>query len=342
MMLARSSCNFVQAYVGVAAPSRPCTCGPSCSSFPPRPRPEQVTARVAIAFPSMRHKRSRDVEPRAHRYGFNPGSALAISTPAARELATRSAVTTTLAAGAAGVVSVALMRYRTGVYDLLAICNGILAGLVAITAGCAAVEPWAALFIGSLGAVAFNFAEEAIQALRVDDPLSASAMHGAVGALGAVLVAFFAKGEFVAQQTGRALSSFASDRTPRGIFYGGDGRLLACQLAGAPLPVRMGAGAVDSAGPPSAASFATPAGVPAASPARTADSLIRPQRLRFHYSSPFVCLTHHLWGHARGSARPRGPVRASCSPPRRQPALAVTRSCAIVQASLRLQLGWAL
>lgn len=118
----------------------------------------------------------------------------------ARELATRSAVTTTLAAGAAGVVSVAWMRYRTGVYDLLAICNGILAGLVAITAGCATVEPWAALIIGTLGAISFNLSEQGIQALRVDDPLSASAMHGCVGALGAVLVAFFAKDEFVAQQ----------------------------------------------------------------------------------------------------------------------------------------------
>ena len=69
------------------------------------------------------------------------------------ELVTRAAVTTTMAAGSAGVTTVIWVKYRTGVFDLVALCNGILAGLVSITAGCAALAPWAAALIGIPAAV---------------------------------------------------------------------------------------------------------------------------------------------------------------------------------------------
>jgi ammonium transporter, Amt family len=168
------------------------------------------------------------------RYGFNPGSALEISTARGLELATRSAVTTSLAAGSAGVVSVLWIKFRTGVYDLMAICNGVLSGLVSITSSCACVEPWAALIIGALGAILFNVAEGGIQRLQVDDPLSASAMHGCVGMFGALVVGFFAKPDYLLQQLDKSVGDFRSEHTPKGILYGGNGRLLGCQIVGAP------------------------------------------------------------------------------------------------------------
>lgn len=89
------------------------------------------------------------------RYGFNPGSALAIDTPDSMELVARAAVTTTMAAGSAGITTVIWIKYRTGVYDMVALCNGILAGLVSITAGCGCVAPWAACIIAIPAAVRF-------------------------------------------------------------------------------------------------------------------------------------------------------------------------------------------
>lgn len=179
------------------------------------------------------------------RYGFNAGSALTISAPVAQEVVARAAVATTLAASAAGLTSVLWSKLHSGIYDLFTICNGILAGLVAITAGCAVVAPWAALVIGVLGSMVFHMMESYILVvLKIDDPLAASAMHGCVGATGAILLAFFAAPEYLAQQlavtleidvatgvNGEGASEYG--RRYRGILYGGDGRLLAAQLVGA-------------------------------------------------------------------------------------------------------------
>ena len=96
---------------------------------------------------------------------------MAISTAEARAIVGRSAVCTTIAAGAAGLTALAWSRYMRRIYDLVAVCNGILAGLVAITASCACVEPWAAIIIGSTGALLFNICETIILAgLKVRTP----------------------------------------------------------------------------------------------------------------------------------------------------------------------------
>ena len=88
------------------------------------------------------------------RYGFNPGSALMIANPASAETASLAAVTTTMA-GAAGAISgvftdAIIEGKRTGEvsYDLTMCMNGALAGLVAVTSGCATVPAWAAIVIG--------------------------------------------------------------------------------------------------------------------------------------------------------------------------------------------------
>jgi Amt family ammonium transporter len=63
------------------------------------------------------------------------------------------------------------------------VCNGILAGLVTVTACCAVVEPWAGIICGCLGAVVFFSASKLLLKLHVDDPLEAAPMHGFCGML---------------------------------------------------------------------------------------------------------------------------------------------------------------
>ena len=69
-------------------------------------------------------------------------------------------------------------------------------------------------------------------ALQIDDPLSASAMHGCIGVWGALMVAFFAKPAYLLQQVGITEADVARKGDHRGLFYGGNGRLLACQCIG--------------------------------------------------------------------------------------------------------------
>jgi Amt family ammonium transporter len=92
-------------------------------------------------------------------YGFNCGSALIVDNEKAAEVVSLIAVNTTLG-GAAGCVSalflsVFVSERTTGeyVFDVIYAMNGTLTGLVSITAGCAVVEPWAAVFIGFVGGI---------------------------------------------------------------------------------------------------------------------------------------------------------------------------------------------
>lgn len=123
-------------------------------------------------------------------YGFNPGSALGISGGLYKVVA-RCAVTTTIAAAAGGITTLIVKKVVDHIFDLLAVLNGILAGLVAITACCAFVEVWAAIIIGAIGAVIYIFATELLLKLRIDDPLEAFPIHGAVGFWGALCPGIF-------------------------------------------------------------------------------------------------------------------------------------------------------
>lgn len=126
-------------------------------------------------------------------FGFNAGSTLA-----ATELRISIIATNTLLAGAAGaVVALYYTIARTGKADVLMACNGTLAGLVGITAPCAFVAPWAAVVIGSIGAVvmiaSLYFVE---RVLKVDDPVGAVSVHGAAGLWGLLAVGIFADGTY--------------------------------------------------------------------------------------------------------------------------------------------------
>jgi Amt family ammonium transporter len=125
-------------------------------------------------------------------FGFNPGSQLAISGDNAFKVA--AIFITTNLAGAAGALAAMFLTWA--VYkkpDISMTLNGVLAGLVGVTAGCAAVSPVGAFFIGLICGVAVVFSIEFIdKKLKIDDPVGAISVHGVCGALGTLLVGVFA------------------------------------------------------------------------------------------------------------------------------------------------------
>ncbi len=102
----------------------------------------------------------------------------------------------TLLAGAAGAVSaIYIAMIRTGKADIEMGANGALAGLVGITAGCAYVDPWAAVVIGLLAGIIMIAGIHLIKlVLKVDDPVGAITVHGICGAWGLLAVGIFASG----------------------------------------------------------------------------------------------------------------------------------------------------
>jgi Amt family ammonium transporter len=126
-------------------------------------------------------------------FGFNAGS-----TVAATELRISViAVNTFLAAATGAVVALYWKLTTTGKTDILAACNGSLAGLVAITAPCAFVPPWAAVVIGAI-AVPFMFGTAYIveNKLKVDDVVGAVQVHFGAGIWGILSVGIFADGTY--------------------------------------------------------------------------------------------------------------------------------------------------
>ncbi len=102
----------------------------------------------------------------------------------------------TLLAGAAGATSaIYVVLLRTGKADIEMACNGALAGLVGITAGCAYVDPWGAVVIGLISGVIMIFGVEFVKnVIKADDPVGAVTVHGICGAWGVLAVGLFAAG----------------------------------------------------------------------------------------------------------------------------------------------------
>lgn len=127
-------------------------------------------------------------------FGFNPGSTLA-----ATDLRISVIAVNTFLAGVSGAVVALYWNFaRTGKMDIIAGCNGCLAGLVAITAPCAFVPPWAAVLIGVI-AVPFLFATAYIveKVLKVDDAVGAVPVHFGGGLWGLLSVGIFADGTYL-------------------------------------------------------------------------------------------------------------------------------------------------
>ncbi len=145
-------------------------------------------------------------------FGFNAGSQLAISGDNANAVA-GILITTNLSAAAAALAAMFVSWGLYGKPDISMTLNGALAGLVAITAGCAAVSPMGATIIGLIAGVVIVFSIEFIdKKLKIDDPVGAVSVHGVCGALGTLLVGVFA--------------------TDGGLLYGGGFHQLGVQAIG--------------------------------------------------------------------------------------------------------------
>ncbi len=129
-------------------------------------------------------------------FGFNPGSALSASRP---DLVAHVAVTTNLGAAAGAIAALAVTWVRYGKPDPSLVMNGALAGLVAVTAGCAFLSSAAAAAVGAIGAVLATFAVELLDRARVDDPVGAVPVHLVNGAWGGLAVGVFGPAPLGAQ-----------------------------------------------------------------------------------------------------------------------------------------------
>ncbi len=125
-------------------------------------------------------------------FGFNPGSQLAASGEVNRVAISHVFLTTNLAAAAGGLATMFVTWIKYGKPSFSLMLNGVLAGLVGITAGCDLVSPLGSIIIGAVCGCVLPFAIEFIdQKLHVDDPVGASSVHGVCGILGTLLTGLF-------------------------------------------------------------------------------------------------------------------------------------------------------
>lgn len=164
-------------------------------------------------------------------YGFNPGSFAKILSPYTSgnyygqwSAVGRTAVTTTLAGCTAALTTLFGKRILSGHWNVTDVCNGLLGGFAAITAGCSVVEPWAAIICGFVAALVLIGCNKLAEVVKFDDPLEAAQLHGGCGAWGVIFTALFATEKYVNEvypgKPGR----------PYGLFMGGGGRLLAAHV----------------------------------------------------------------------------------------------------------------
>jgi len=148
-------------------------------------------------------------------YGFNPGSQLAMD-----QWVPYVAVTTTLAAAAGSIGATIVSTLTSGKPDLTMIINGILAGLVSITAGCGDMTLAGAWFAGLVGGIIVVFSVAALDAAEIDDPVGAFSVHGVCGVWGTVVIGLWG-------------TAVQGDGAGMGLFNGGGITLLLVQALGA-------------------------------------------------------------------------------------------------------------
>lgn len=158
-------------------------------------------------------------------YGFNLATASKFDNHFA-EIAGRVVVATTLCPAAATLTLFAYRRYNTMSYSLHVVANSALAGLVAITAACGTVHPWAAVVIGMMAAVVYNLSAHLLIRLHIDDPLEAAPVHMFGGAFGLIATGLFSAKKFV-QQVSRT-----PDSNQYGLLLGGGFEQIGLQCVG--------------------------------------------------------------------------------------------------------------
>ncbi len=147
-------------------------------------------------------------------FGFNPGSTVGISTPELQQSASTVFMNTNISAATGALTALIVAWVRYGKPSLSLSLNGVLAGLVGITAGCDAVSTAGAALIGIICGAAMVFAVSFFDSVaKVDDPVGAISVHGICGSLGTILTGIFA--------------------LDGGLLYGGGLYMLGVQLLGA-------------------------------------------------------------------------------------------------------------
>jgi Amt family ammonium transporter len=130
-------------------------------------------------------------------FGFNDASTFAATDV---QFATVAA-NTGIAAAFGSVAALGWVTFRSGKPDPSMMVNGMLAGLVAITAACAFVQPWAAATIGVIaGVLVIEVVWFVERRLKIDEPVGAIAVHGVCGLFGVLVVGFFADGSSVSRR----------------------------------------------------------------------------------------------------------------------------------------------
>jgi ammonium transporter, Amt family len=169
-------------------------------------------------------------------FGFNPGSTLA-----GTDLRISMVVVNTMLASITGAVASMLVLYAKGLKpDPTMMCNGMLAGLVAITAPCAFVYSWAAALIGAIAGVLVVFSVFFWERRGIDDPVGAISVHGVNGLWGVIAVGIFANGKYGAGWNNVVRDAFSKDLGydgVRGILYGDASQLVAQLLDAAVVAV---------------------------------------------------------------------------------------------------------
>lgn len=129
-------------------------------------------------------------------FGFNPGSQLAATGEVNRIAISHVFLTTNLAAACGGIATMFITWMKYGKPSFSLTLNGVLAGLVGITAGCDAVDAWGAIIIGLVCGIVLVYAIEFIdRKLHIDDPVGASSVHGVCGILGTLMTGLFSVSE---------------------------------------------------------------------------------------------------------------------------------------------------
>ncbi|MGY5353177.1 ammonium transporter [Wenyingzhuangia sp. IMCC45533] len=145
-------------------------------------------------------------------FGFNAGSTLSI-TGESTSLVPLIILNTNLAAAMGGICALFITWIKYKKSDIAMTLNGTLAGLVGVTAGCAAVEPAGAMAIGAISGIAVALGSEFVEKkIKIDDAVSSFAVHGLSGVIGTILVGIFA--------------------TENGLLYGGGFEQLKIQSIG--------------------------------------------------------------------------------------------------------------
>lgn len=149
-------------------------------------------------------------------FAFNAGSTLDASNASLSSIA----INTMLAGASGGTAALFLTMKKFGKADPSMTINGVLSGLVAITAGCAFVSQWSAIIIGLISGIIVIYATLLVDHLKVDDPVGAVAVHGFNGVFGTIAVGLF--------------------DTSGGLLTTGEFSLFAIQLLGAATVVAWG------------------------------------------------------------------------------------------------------